>query len=60
MVSSKLHQMCTGFNFQDPNFDQKGSYNSKKAYAQSKLAQILFTNCLRDKLQEREDLGIKR
>jgi len=50
MVNSKLHQMCTGFNFENPNFDGKGTYNSKKAYAQSKLAQILFTNHLRAKL----------
>ncbi len=52
MVNSKLHQMCTGFNFENPNFDGKGAYNSKKAYAQSKLAQMLFTNHLRLKLAE--------
>lgn len=51
MVNSKLHQMCKGFGFDDPNFDRPRSYNSKKAYAQSKLAQLLFTNALREKLK---------
>ena len=50
MVNSKLHQMCTGFNYDDPNYESPGSYNSKKAYAQSKLSQLLFTNALRTKL----------
>ncbi|UPR04503.1 NAD(P)-binding domain-containing protein [Chloropicon primus] len=52
MVNSKLHQMCTGFKFGDPNFDK--GYHSKKAYSQSKLAQFLFTNALRTKLQSIE------
>ena len=60
MVNSKLHQMCTGFNFEDPNFEKPGSYNSKKAYAQSKLAQILFTNSLREKLKGVEMEDMKR
>ena len=56
MVNSKLHQMCRGFNFDDPNFGV--GYNSKKAYAQSKLAQMLFTKHLRGKVGDRVELMV--
>ena len=49
MVSSKMHQVCKGFNFDDPNFES-GAYSSAQAYGQSKLAQIAFCNELRTRL----------
>lgn len=48
-VSSKAYLRCSGINFDDINSEK--SYDPGKAYGQSKLANILFTKVLAEKLR---------
>lgn len=50
-VSSDAHRVCTKIDPEDLNFD-KTTYKMFQAYAQSKLANILFTVELADKLKD--------
>ncbi|MEB3371653.1 oxidoreductase [Saccharopolyspora mangrovi] len=49
-VSSSLHRSVRGIHWEDPNFT--GAYDPQKAYAQSKLANLLFTLELQRRLTE--------
>lgn len=49
-VSSSLHRSAKGIRWEDPNFT--GAYDPQKAYAQSKLANLLFTLELQRRLIE--------
>ena len=48
-VSSLSYKRCTGINFEDINSDH--SYHPRRAYSQSKLANILFTRSLAMRLE---------
>ena len=48
-VASDAHRIATGIRFDDPEFKQ--GYRTFRAYAQSKLANILFTRELAKKLE---------
>ena len=50
-VSSKAHRRITGMWWEDLMFEQDGSYDGLAAYAQSKLANILFSVELGRRLQ---------
>ncbi|GIL88026.1 hypothetical protein Vretifemale_16071 [Volvox reticuliferus] len=50
-VSSSYHTLArTGISLSDPHLARKGAFNADLAYAQSKLANILFTRELRRRL----------
>ncbi|XP_026764334.2 retinol dehydrogenase 13-like [Galleria mellonella] len=55
-VSSRGHTR-SGINFEDPNYETR-PYKSIEAYAQSKLANILFTKELALKLKEHDIEGV--
>lgn len=48
-VSSKAYLWCEGIKFDDINSEK--SYDSRKAYGHSKLANVLFTKALAERLQ---------
>ncbi|MCX4706631.1 oxidoreductase [Streptomyces sp. NBC_01352] len=49
-VSAAAHRWVNGINFDNPNLT--GDYNARKAYGQSKLANLLFTLELQRRLSE--------
>ena len=49
VVSSRLHESINGIQFDDINSEK--TYSPREAYAQSKLANILFTRALAKRLQ---------
>ncbi|WP_217649829.1 oxidoreductase [Saccharopolyspora flava] len=49
-VSSGLHRSVSGIRWEDPNFT--GAYDPRKAYGQSKLANLLFTLELQRRLTD--------
>ncbi|GAQ82693.1 NAD(P)-binding Rossmann-fold superfamily protein [Klebsormidium nitens] len=51
MVSSMMQELGS-IDLDDPNLTQPESYWSVKAYSNSKLAQVIFTNALQRKLSE--------
>ncbi|WP_329438554.1 oxidoreductase [Streptomyces canus] len=51
-VSAAAHRWVSGINFD--NLDRSGAYNARQAYAQSKLANLLFTLELQRRLSEIE------
>lgn len=49
-VSSQMHQLARGIHFEDVNFER--GYTPYRAYAQSKLANLLFTLELQRRLEQ--------